>query len=140
MAAAGDVDGIRDCFDPALLGAILRHVRSTSAELIHEVHAAFNRGDLDAFLDAWDADCEYRPAAEAMVEGGAVYRGHDGVRSWWRRMRDEWQDFHVEADEIRDLGDRFVVFGHVRGRGRASGVSTESPLVQIVMLRDSAAP
>jgi ketosteroid isomerase-like protein len=38
--------------------------------------------------------------------------------------------------ELRDLGDRVLVVGKQRGRGRASGVEVESRRALVVELRD----
>jgi ketosteroid isomerase-like protein len=43
---------------------------------------AWNREDLDAFLETWHPDCEWRPAFPRSLEGvGAVYRGREGIAS-----------------------------------------------------------
>jgi SnoaL-like domain len=46
---------------------------------------AFNRRDLDAFLALTDTDVEF--ATRYMeLEGDPHYRGHGGVREWWRDL------------------------------------------------------
>jgi hypothetical protein len=41
---------------------------------------AWNRPDLDAFLETWHRDCEWRPAFPRSLEGvGTTYRGRDGI-------------------------------------------------------------
>ena len=37
----------------------------------------------------------------------------------------------VEYTDIRDLGDRVIAIGHIRTRGRGSGVVTESPIAMV---------
>ena len=47
---------------------------------------------------------------ERLVEGTeSFYRGHDGMRRFWHVYRTEFEDFQVEAEELRDLGDDRVV-------------------------------
>jgi hypothetical protein len=53
----------------------------------------------------------------AAVEGG--YRGHDGIRRWWKNMFDGFPDFTIELVEVRDLGD--LTLGVLRNRGRGAG-------------------
>jgi hypothetical protein len=37
------------------------------------------------------------------VEGDeGVYRGHDGLRRWWRDVHETWEDISVEVIEARD--------------------------------------
>ena len=105
-------------------------------EMLQRAHDAFRRGDLDGFVELWDADCEYRPALETAVEGGGgVYRGHDGIRRWWHGMYDAWSEFTLEIHEIRDLGEHVLVLGVWRGRARHSGIALESPIAQVVTVR-----
>ena len=64
-----------------------------------------------------------------MVGGeSTVYRGHEGVRELWRDIGEAFAEFHIELSEIRDLGERVVAIGHLRGRGKASGAVVESPI------------
>ena len=75
---------------------------------------------------------------ERLVEGTeSFYRGHDGMRRFWHVYRTEFEDFQVEAEELRDLGDdRVVLLGRFRWRGSASGIATESPLGMVFTVRD----
>jgi ketosteroid isomerase-like protein len=43
---------------------------------------------------------------------------------------------HVDCLEIRDLGERIVVIGRLRARGRASGAATESPIGWVVEFKN----
>ena len=56
-----------------------------------------------------------------------MYRGHEGVRDAFRDFFGAFVEIRVEVSEIRDLGDRIVAIGHLRTRGKESGVQTESP-------------
>ena len=67
--------------------------------------------------------------ATAQAFGGeaAVYRGHDGVRRFVREV-EEAVDARLEYLEARDAGERIVVIGRIRARGKTSGAATESPI------------
>ena len=58
---------------------------------------------------------------------GRVYRGHEGVRRWLEDLARDWEYFEPCYEEYRDLGDRVLILGHWRARGRASGVESEQP-------------
>jgi ketosteroid isomerase-like protein len=47
-----------------------------------------------------------------------------------------WEDYEVSNEEVIDAGDSVVVVFHQRGRGRASGVLTESDFFGVYDLRD----
>lgn len=105
-------------------------------ELVLELHRAFNRGDLEGLLSGWHPEAEYRSAIHQVVEGEAgVFRGHDGIRRWWRDLHDLNEELRSEVLEVRDLGERLVVVFVIRGRGTSSGITLETPLAQVVTVR-----
>ena len=54
-------------------------------------------------------------------------------------MSKSWESFRFQATDLRDLGNRVLVLGDVRGRGRGSGVEVEDQWGWIVELRDAKA-
>jgi SnoaL-like domain len=59
-----------------------------------------------------------------LMEGG--FRGHDGIRRWWKNLFDEIPDYTLEVVEVRDLGDDLVLAAlHARGHGAASATPFE---------------
>jgi len=94
---------------------------------------AYNRRDIDEFLDEMNPDVELQGALQALLEGEAtVYRGHEGVRQWVRDIDEAIADIRLELPEIRDLGDRTVAIGRIRARGNVSGAEIESPFGCVV--------
>ena len=99
-----------------------------NVEVFKRAIDAYNRGDIDAFLEGLDPEVELHGALQTMFGGEAtLYRGHEGVRQWVRDIDEALADIHLELPEIRDLGDRTVAIGRLRARGKASGAETESP-------------
>ena len=96
-----------------------------NVELVRRVCDAFNRRDIAAFLELLDPDVEWVPIL-AVLEG-RVYRGHEEIRGWIKDLATDWEFFEVSYEEMRDLGDRVLVFGHWRARGRTSGGQSEQP-------------
>jgi ketosteroid isomerase-like protein len=99
-----------------------------NVELFKRAIDAYNRGDVDAFLEGLDPKVELHGALQTMFGREATrYRGHDGVRQWVRDIDEALADTRLELPEIRDLGDRTVAIGQLGARGKASGAETESP-------------
>jgi ketosteroid isomerase-like protein len=74
------------------------------------------------------------------VSGEPVhYAGVGGIREFFRDVAESWETFRFEAIDIRDLGDRVLVLGEVRGRGRVSGVEVADRWGWIIDLRDGRA-
>jgi ketosteroid isomerase-like protein len=96
-----------------------------NADLVRQGMESWSRGNLDATLELIDPRIVWRPVT-AWPGIQPEYRGHDGVRRFWDAFREPWEEITLEADEIRELDDHKVLTrSHFRGRGRASGVTTE---------------
>jgi ketosteroid isomerase-like protein len=107
-------------------------------ERLHRGYDAFNRRDLDAFLALMDPEVELTTRFME-VEGTPYYRGHDGVREWWRTLLGIFPDFSIETIEVRDLGDSLIVAVRVRGHGIEAGVPFDQVVWQAIKLRDGRA-
>jgi ketosteroid isomerase-like protein len=108
-----------------------------NVEAFERAVAAYNRGDIDAFLEQIDPDVEWHPLLQVMLGGEATtFRGHEGVRELFRDLNEGFTDQHVEPSEIRDLGGLLVAIGRIRGRGKESGAEAESPINWVVDFRD----
>ena len=104
-----------------------------NVEVVRRVSDAYNRRDVEAMLDELHPEIEWYPWLQVQLGGGAtVYRGHEGVRDGVRDGEDAFSEVRAELSEVRDLGDRAVAIGHLRGRGKESGALTESELAWIV--------
>jgi ketosteroid isomerase-like protein len=88
---------------------------------------ANNRRDYDALLAELHTDVEWHGVMGVMFGGEAtVYRGHAGVLEYLRDVDEGFTVRDIQWSEFRDLGERIVVLGHVRGRGRESGIELDS--------------
>ncbi len=106
-------------------------------EIVRRVADAYNRRDVDAMLDELQPEIEWHPWLQVQLGGGAtVYRGHQGVREGIRDGEDAFSEVQADLSEIRDLGERVVAIGHLRGRGKESGAMTESELAWIVEFKN----
>ena len=109
-----------------------------NVEVFMRAWDAGDRRDVEALLAVLDVEVEWH-AALPMLGGDAVYRGHDGVRSFLSEVYEVLGDTRFEFPDIRDAGDQVVALGRFRGRGEASGVATETPFAYIVDFRNGKA-
>jgi len=65
-----------------------------------------------------------------------LFRGHDGVRSFFRQWLAGFEDYETEAYEPVDAGERVVVTVVDRAKGKRSGVPIERVHGQIWTFRD----
>jgi ketosteroid isomerase-like protein len=103
-------------------------------EIVQVAIEAWNRGDFDAWIGAWDERAEFHPL-RARSEGRA-YRGHDGLRRLVAELAQEWEQVRFEVDEIRNAGEQVVALGRVRARPRPAGVERDAPLALVGVVRD----
>ena len=109
-----------------------------SQENVELVRGAFGvvtiPGDPDTMIAASHLDFDMHLIG---VAGEPVYyAGASGIREFFRDVAQSWETFRFEATDLRDLGDRVLVLGDVRGRGRLSGVEVHDQWAWIVELRD----
>jgi ketosteroid isomerase-like protein len=106
-----------------------------NVDLVRQGMQAWSRGDIDATLALIDPQIVWRPVT-AWPGIQREYRGHAGVRRFWDAFRDPWEEITMEADEISELDEhRVLTRSHFRGRGRASGVTTEARLYTVWTLQ-----
>ena len=98
---------------------------------------AYNRRDVEALVEELHPRIEWRPLLPVLLGGeAAVYRGHKGARRGIQELEEAFTELRAEPVEFRDLGERVVAIGHLHGRGKESGVVTESPIVWLVDFED----
>src|SRR5215203_4567588 len=98
---------------------------------------AWSSGDLDAALALVHPEAEFRTSG--LFPGvGAVYQGHDGYKRWWNDFRGMWEEIELVPERLLDHGDRVVVFGRFKARGR-EGITVKRELGVIFMIRDGLA-
>ena len=104
-------------------------------EAVRSGYDAWSDGDLDALLAVCDPEVELLTSG-AFPDLAPVYRGHDGMRTFWQSMRVPWQSFNLEPERIVEGGDCAVVAVRFRAQGKDSGVVTELRQGHAVWLKD----
>jgi ketosteroid isomerase-like protein len=68
-------------------------------EIVRRVYEAVARRDTATVLALYDPDVEWDftrgPLADVMGRG--IYRGHDGLRSWFRAWYEAWENSTTSA-------------------------------------------
>jgi ketosteroid isomerase-like protein len=122
-----------------------------NVEVVKRVAEAWNRDDLDAFIDLLDPEVEWYPASGASFEGresassqlaalwigGTVVRhGHAGVRKGWESYSGERvESLEVRLDEIRDLGESVLALGEMKISGQTSRLELTSEIALLCTFR-----
>ena len=103
--------------------------------------AAFDRGDIEVVLLAFEPDVEFlNPVAHG--EKGTLgmeprYRGYDGYRTFYADWCSVWGMLRITPRELIDLGDRFLVTAEMSGRGVGSGISLSQDVAVLTTLNSA---
>ena len=102
-----------------------------NVEIVRACLDAWNRRDVDAWLEAAHPEIEWVSQIAQSLEGAeTVYRGDAGLRRFW----DEWHalwDVTIDVTETIDRGDTVVALATVHTRGDASGIEVERPIAYV---------
>ncbi|MDQ3729214.1 MAG: nuclear transport factor 2 family protein [Actinomycetota bacterium] len=96
-------------------------------ELVRRVYNAVAAGDAEAVLALYDPEAEFDFSRSPFgsVTSQTVYRGHEGLRCFFRERYEVWQEVEDGYEELIDAGDHVISAVTSRGRGRGSGVEVE---------------
>lgn len=113
------------------------HSLKVERELTLRAYDAWNARDFDAVIAHVDPDVFWSFAGGAQFPGtDEVYRGHEGVRRFWREFIDPWESIRLEITDTREAKDALVLFVDFHGVGTGSGLELTVPFVHLLKYRD----
>ena len=98
-------------------------VIATDIEVVKATFAAFAARDLDTVLALADPDIEFTAVTGEHAGRTDPYRGHDGLRQYFRDVASVWEELRLTPREFRAAGDRILVTGRVSARSRSRTVT-----------------
>ena len=106
-----------------------------NVEVVRKIYEAAANRDAAAIFDLYDVDVVLDGSRVALPGNQMVYRGHPGVREFFRIWHEAWGQVEYDYEELIDAGrDRVVavVNRHVRGRKSDLGLERRFALVWTV--------
>ena len=110
-------------------------MRGSDAELITQMLHEWNEGDVDALLQVFDPQVEVRPALSTFL-ASMVYRGHEGVRTWYAETNEPWAQLQADAERLIEAGDRSVVIVALHARVPGGEIDVAARIAHVVTVRD----
>jgi ketosteroid isomerase-like protein len=98
-------------------------VIATDIDVVKATFAAFAARDLDAVLGHSDSDIEFWAVTGERAGRNDPYRGHAGLREYFRDVANMWEELRLTPREFRAVGDHVLVTGKVSARSRSRTVS-----------------
>jgi ketosteroid isomerase-like protein len=97
------------------------------ADVVRAIYDAFARRDVQAALGLVAPDCELDLAGTARLAGrSGAYRGHDGLRDYFRDVERLWDELVLHTEDIRVIPGSVIVIGHIVGRRQGLDVRRSS--------------
>jgi ketosteroid isomerase-like protein len=105
-----------------------------NVKIVRRANAAFNDGDLDAFLEVVAPDAELRDLANAPDQSGVV-KGRAATHESWTLWTAAFDEFRADVDEYVDRGDIVICAVHWHGQGKGSGMLIDTHQFDVYEVR-----
>ncbi len=92
-------------------------------EVVREVFVAFAARDVERVIALVDPDVVFTAVTGGVVGKAEPYRGHEGMREYFRDVAEVWDEIVLTPREFRQVGDAILVTGKVNARSPARVVS-----------------
>src|SRR5690242_6520919 len=92
--------------------------------IVVELYRSFRERDNDAAFALYDEDVVWDVTGSDMLGLDGAYRGHEGIRRFWREWLEAWDGIEWEQTEPEELPDGRVVVRvqNQRNTGRGTGI------------------
>ena len=87
-------------------------------------------------MNVFDAEAEVRPALSTFL-ASPVYRGHEGVATWYAETFEPWAEMTAEPERFVDAGERTVVVVGLHARVPGGAVDLDAEIAHVVTIRDA---
>jgi ketosteroid isomerase-like protein len=99
---------------------------------VQGLYKAFKQGDIPAFLAAMDPNIEWDEPQAPGYPAGGLHQGPQAVANGvFSTVPTYYEEFAAVPQDFVDAGDRVIVLGEFRGKGKAQGTPFVSPFVHI---------
>jgi SnoaL-like domain len=94
-------------------------------ELVRTLIGRWNAGDHDPedLPEYVDTQFELESPFSSVI--GEPYRGYAGLEQWARDLDEQFAEWSIGLDDIRQVGDQVITIATVDARGRASDITLQ---------------
>ena len=85
----------------------------------------WNAGDRDVDLLSQSVDPAIELESPLSSLAGEPYRGYSGLERWMRDLDEQFAEWAINVDEVRQVRETVVAIVTINARGRASGAPLE---------------
>jgi ketosteroid isomerase-like protein len=106
-----------------------------NVEIVRDMTNRFATGDRESWREVFAEDVIWDTSSTTIPQAG-VYEGHSGVERFFIDWLGTWENPLLETLELLDAGDSVISIFRWTGRGRASGVETETTMFAVYDVKD----
>jgi ketosteroid isomerase-like protein len=111
-------------------------VSQENVDIVLEMFRAFRERDDDAMFSRYTPDIEWDLRGYSPWIEQPLFRGPDGIREFFRKWLEDFEEFTSEALDPIGLGEQVVVTVTDSARGKRSGAALERVTAQVWTFRD----
>jgi ketosteroid isomerase-like protein len=94
-------------------------VAGKDVKVVEAVFAAFAERDVERALELSDPEVELTAVTSDFAGRTEPYRGHEGIREYFRDVARVWDELRLTPRDYREVGDQILVTGRVNARSSA---------------------
>src|SRR5688572_5441080 len=102
------------------------------AEIVGALLEMFKRRENETPFAFYADDVVWDASGMPALAGGGVYHGHEGIREFWRRWLEAWEQIEWEYDVVERGDDVVAEIRNQRNLGRGSHVWVEQRPYELV--------
>jgi ketosteroid isomerase-like protein len=106
-----------------------------NVEIVRQAFAAFNCEDIGRILALTHPQLEVEIGPEISAEPD-TYRGHDGMRRYFRTFQDAMDEIRFQPERFWDAGESVVVALLLTAKGRQTSIPVEQRSAGVWTIRD----
>jgi hypothetical protein len=92
-------------------------------ELVCTLIGRWNAGEHDPEDLPEYVDPTFEPESPFSSVVGEPYRGYEGIGQWARDLDEQFVEWSIGLDDVRQIGNQVITFSTVDARGRASDIT-----------------
>ena len=101
--------------------------------MLRRLYGAWNRDDFEAFRPSLHPDVEWHSSGR-FPGLEPVYHGRDGVRDWWHALREPFEEWTIDLEQVHEVDGRLVAEVRFHAVGKESGVAVDLPFAHVFEL------
>jgi ketosteroid isomerase-like protein len=105
---------------------------SENVNLLRNMYASFEKGDVASVLAAMDPQIEWNEAENFPYADGNPYIGPEAVvQGVFARLGSEWDYWNLSIEEILDAGESVVALGRYQARNKDTGSEIDAQFAHV---------